>query len=88
MFARFEKSYGFHRRSNIPFWYYLTSIWNKQRPLFFLFKIIHVNIHFPKIQAEETQLADTLQFLLNYGSSAQVDDVLMHEAGLSFFFVN
>ena len=45
------------------------------------------NVNLPKIQAEETQLADTLQFLLNYGSSAQVDDVLMNEAGLHFFFV-
>ena len=49
----------------------------------FFFKIIHINVNFLQIQAEETQLADTLQFLLNYGSSAQVDDVLMHEAGLS-----
>ena len=56
----------------------------------FLLEIIFfyvTNENLPKIQAEETQLADTLPFLLNYGSSAQVDDVLMNEAGLCFFFV-
>ncbi len=32
-------------------------------------------------QAEETQLADALQFLLNYGQVSHVDDLQMEDTG-------